>query len=55
MVVISESYLQNLESYAIELALRFYIAPKTFRIYVDDLHARFGSGNNANKFLNVLK
>ena len=55
MVVISESYLQNLENYAIELALRFYIAPKTFRIYVDDLHARFGSGNNANKFLNVLK
>ena len=51
MVVLSESYLQNLEKNTIELAL---IAPKTFRRYVDDSHARFGSRNNANEFLNVL-
>ena len=34
--------------------MRFDIAPKTFRRYVDDSHARFGSRNNANEFLNVL-
>ena len=54
MVVLSESYLQYLEKYAIELALTFDIAPKTFRRYVDDSHARFGSRNNATKFLNVF-
>ena len=54
MVVLSESYLQNLEKNAIELALRFDIAPRTFRRYVDDSHARFGSRGNATEFLNVL-
>ena len=54
MVVLSESYLQNLEKNAIELALRFDIVPKTFRRYVDDSHARFGSRSNATEFLNVL-
>ena len=42
MVALSESYLQNLEKNAIELALRFDIAPKTFHRFVDDSHARFG-------------
>ena len=54
MVVLSEKYLQNLEKNAIELALTFDIAPKTFRRYVDNSHARFGSRNNATEFLNVL-
>ena len=54
MVVLSESYLHNLEKNALELALRFDIASKTFRRYVDDSHARFGSRNNATKFLSVL-
>ena len=54
MVVLSESYLQNLEKNATELALRYDIAPKTFRRYVRDSHAHFGSRNNANEFLNVL-
>ena len=54
MVVLSKSYLQYLEKNAIELALTFDIAPKTFRRYVDDFHARFGSRNNATEFLNVL-
>ena len=54
MVVLSENYLQNLEKNAVELALTFDIAPKTFCQYVDDSHARFGSRNNANEFLNVL-
>ena len=34
--------------------MTFDIAPKTFRRYVDDSHARFGSRNNATEFLNVL-
>ena len=50
MVVLSESYLQYLEKNAIELALTFDIAPKTFRRYVDDSHARFGRRNNATEF-----
>ena len=54
MVILSESYLQNLDKNAIEVALRFDIAPKTFRRYVDDSHARFGSRSNATEFLNVL-
>ena len=54
MVVLSESYLQYLEKNTIELALTFDIETKTFHRYVDDSHARFGSRNNANEFLNVL-
>ena len=54
MVFLSESYLQNPEKNAIELALRFNIAPKTFLRYVDDSHARFGSRSNATEFVNVL-
>ena len=54
MVVLSESYSHHLEKNAIELALTFNITPKTFRRYVDDSHAQFGSRNNATEFLNVL-
>ena len=39
MVVLSESYLQNFEKNAIELALTFDIAPKTFRRYLDFSHS----------------
>ena len=54
MVILSESYLQNLEKNAIELALTFDIAPKTFRRYDDDSHARYGSRNNVTEFSNAL-
>ena len=54
MVALSESYLQILEKDAIEFALTFGIAPKAFRWYVDDFHARFRSKNNAIELLNVL-
>ena len=54
MVVLSESYLQKFEKNAIELALSFDIAPKTFCRYVDDSGARFGSRSNATEFSNVL-
>ena len=53
MVVLSESYLQYIEKNAIEVVLKFDIAPTTFRRYVDDSHARFGIRNNATEFLNV--
>ena len=39
MVTLSESYLQNLEKNAIELALTFDIAPKTLCPFVDDSFA----------------
>ena len=54
MVVLSQSYLQNLEKNVIDLALSFDIAPKTFCRYVDDSHAWLGSRSNATEFLNVL-
>ena len=54
MVLLSESFLQNLEKQGIELALTFGIAPKTFPRYLDDSHAPFGSRNDATEFLNVL-
>ena len=54
MVVLSESYLKNLERGAIELALTLGIAPKAFRWCFDDSHVQFGSRNNATEFLNVL-
>ena len=54
MVVLSVSYLQNLEKHAIELDLTFGIALKTFCRYVGDSHAQFGSRNNATGSLNVL-
>ena len=54
MVALSERYLKYLEKNAIELALTFDIETKTFRRYVDDSHARFGSRNNSTELLNVL-
>ena len=46
MIVLSESYLHNLEKNAIKLSLKFAIASKTFRQYLDDSHDQFGSRNN---------
>ena len=55
MVVLSKSYLQNFEKSAIKLAFTFGIAHNTFRRYVDDFHALFGSRNNTTELLNALK
>ena len=41
MVVLSESYVQNLEQKAIAEVLTLNLAPTTYRRYVDDTHARF--------------
>ena len=54
MVILSESYLQNLEKNPIILALKFDIASKNFRRYVYDSHVPFGSRSNATEFLNAL-
>ena len=54
MVVLSECYLQKIEFKAITEALNYKIAPKTFRRFVDDSHARFQNRSHANKFLGIL-
>ena len=41
MVVLSESYIQNLEHKAIAEALTLNLAPKMYKRYVDDTQARF--------------
>ena len=54
MAILSKNYLQNLEKHAIELALTFGIASKTFWAYLDDFHAEFGDRNTAGEFFNCL-
>ena len=54
MVVLSESYVQNLEHKAIAEALTLNLAPKTYRQYVDDTHARFTSKEQSREFQNIL-
>ena len=41
MVVLSECCLQRLEEKSIALSFALNISPKTFKRYVDDIHARF--------------
>ena len=36
-------------------ALSYRIAPKTFRRFVDNSHARFQERSHANKFLEILR
>ena len=54
MVVLSESYVQNLEHKAIAEALTLNLAPKAYRRYVDDTHARFTSKKQSRQFQNIL-
>ena len=54
MVALSECYLQKIELKAITEALNYKITPKTFRRFVDDIHARFQNRSHANKFLEIL-
>lgn len=54
MVVVAEAYLQHLEDIAIRTALHTNVAPKSYRRYVDDSHARFTSMENASSFLEIL-
>ena len=54
MVVLCESYVQNLEHKAIAEVLTLNLAPKTHRRYVDDTHAQFTSKEQSCKFQNIL-
>ena len=54
MVVLSECYLQKLEDKSISSALVLNIAPKTFKRYVDDSHARFQNKEKSIQFLDIL-
>ena len=54
MVVLSKSYVQNLEHKAIAEALTLNLAPKTYRRYLDDTHARFTSKEQSREFQNIL-
>ena len=54
MVVLSESYVQNLEHKTIVEALTLNLAPKTYRRYVDDTHARFKSKEQSREFQKIL-
>ena len=54
MVVLSESYVQNLEHKATAEALTINLAPKTYRWYVDDTHAWFTSKEQSREFQNIL-
>ena len=46
--------MKKIEFKAITEALNYKIAPKTFRRFVDDSHARFQNRSHANKFLEIL-
>ena len=46
--------MQKTEVKAITEALNYKIAPKTFRRFVDNSHARFQNMSHANKFLQIL-
>ena len=54
MVVLSESYVQNLEQKAIAEGLTLNLAPTTYRRYVDDTHARFESKGQSREFQKIL-
>ena len=54
MVVMAEAYLQVLEAQAMKTANNEDVAPKTFKRYVDDSHARFKDLAQAHKFLAIL-
>ena len=43
MVVLSECYLQRIEHISITQALKLNLAPKTFKRFADDSHARFNN------------
>ena len=54
MVVIAEGYLQFIEKNAMDVALVANVAPKTFKRYVDDSHARFDTCEEMVKFHQIL-
>ena len=55
MVVLSESYVQNLEHKVIAEALTLNVAPTMYRQYVDDTHAQFESKEQSREFQKDFK
>ena len=54
MVVLCECYLQRIEHIAITQALNLNLAPKTFKRFVGDSHARFNNREQSLQFLDIL-
>ena len=54
MVVLSECYLQRIEHISITQALNLNLAPKTFKRFVGDSHARFNNREQSLQFLDIL-
>ena len=54
MVILSECYLQKIEHISIIQALNLNLAPKTFKRFVDDSHARFNNREQSLQFLDIL-
>ena len=54
MVVLSECYLQRIEHTSITQALNLNLAPKTFKRFVDDSHARLNNREQSLQFLDIL-
>ena len=49
-----ECYLQRIEHISITQALNLNLAPKTFKRFVDDSHARFNNREQSLQFLEIL-
>ena len=54
MVVLSECYLQRIEHVSIIQALKINLAPKIFKRFVDDSHARLNNREQSLLFLDIL-
>ena len=54
MIILYSSYIQNLEHNAIAEALTLNMAPKTYRWYIDDTHARFKYQELSREFLKIF-
>ena len=54
MVVLSACYLQRIEHISITQALNLNLAPKTFKRFVDDSHARLNNREQSLQFLDIL-
>ena len=54
MVVLPECYLQRIEHISITQALTLNLAPKSFKRFVDDSHARFNNREQSLQFLDIL-
>ena len=51
---LSECYLQGIEHISITQALILNLAPKTFKRFADDSHARFNNREQSLQFLAIL-